>query len=563
VKRNKKKQNQPNRIKTMKNRIPDQAEKLRQLAAKENGEVVKSETATATLEPHAPATALPTEPEVLSALLSDPGSVLETNADAAKTEKNEAPVSTPTKPQQESVSPAPVSSQVANEAETKGTHETSAVRDTPEPPLAKTATTAQASASPGPEPVDLRKENDAGKVRQRDVMSSVPAVTTDDITPTEESSDTTQPTAAAIPATKPEEAIQGETKAADRASTATPAAAVEITPASSEAETKGKTIASTEATKAETPGKAGATLEIEKPPEPARSSLPSTQADQVIELLSKKRFPLDGKTQVIAITGGKGGVGKSNVACNLAISMSQMNKSVMLLDADLSLANIDVLMGITPRLNLYHVIKGEKTIQEIIVKGPEDILIIPGGSGLEELSNISLDGMERVFDAFANLEPAPDILIVDTAAGIHPNVIQFLLAADQIIVVTTPEPTAYTDAYALIKTIVKYDKEKEIGVLVNMVNRNQDAIEVIKLMMQICRQMLHITFNNIGYIPRDPAVLKSVRHQTPLLLIAPNSPAAQSIRRIASTILQIETKSRQPRGLGHFIRRLFGHKRVS
>lgn len=301
--------------------------------------------------------------------------------------------------------------------------------------------------------------------------------------------------------------------------------------------------------------------QLEPRPKPESKPQKETKADQIAKLFSKKRFPVENNTKVIAITGGKGGVGKSNVACNLAIALSQMKKRVMLLDADLSLANIDVLLGITPRLNLSHVIRGEKTLNEIIFKGPEGISIIPGGSGLEELSNLPLESMERVFDIFGNLSPAPDVLIIDTAAGIHPNVIQFLMAADQTIVVTTPEPTAYTDAYALIKTLIKHDPQKDIGVLVNMAGSNGEATEVMKLMLQICKRMLHITFNNIGSIPRDPAVTKSVRHQKPFLLTAPNTEASMAIRRIAATILQIQPREKKTGGLGQFFRRLFTAKK--
>jgi flagellar biosynthesis protein FlhG len=293
-------------------------------------------------------------------------------------------------------------------------------------------------------------------------------------------------------------------------------------------------------------------------PEPSPAEPPAAPHTETIDaLFTTRRFPMESHTQVIAITGGKGGVGKSNIACNLGLAIAEMNKRVMLLDADLSLANLDVLMGITPRFNLSHLLSGEKTLQDIMIQGPRGISIIPGGSGVEELANIPAEKMERVFDAFATFHPAPDVLIVDTAAGIHPNVIQFLMAADQTIVVTTPEPTAYTDAYALIKTIIKYDPHKEIGVLINMVHNNAEAVEVLKLLLQICRQMLNTTFHNIGSIPRDPAVLKAVRFQKPFILSSPNTLAAQAIRRIAATIMQIDKKDKNTRGLGQFLRRLF------
>lgn len=278
---------------------------------------------------------------------------------------------------------------------------------------------------------------------------------------------------------------------------------------------------------------------------------------RVTPLMKGRRFPLAQSTQVIAITGGKGGVGKSNIACNLAIAMAQMNKRVLVFDADLSLANVDVLMGLSPRFNLNHVIRGEKELHEIIVEGPGGIRIIPGGSGVEELSQLDSPDMQRLFNAFDDIQPAPDIFLIDTAAGIYPNVMQFLTAADQVIVVTTPEPTAYTDAYALIKTLLKHQDGKEIGLLINMVQNAREAAEVLRLMLQMCRQFLNLSFNNIGFVPRDPEVLKAVRYQKPFLLRTPNSPASQTIRNIAATILQIDLKNREPRGLRKFFHRIF------
>ncbi len=271
-----------------------------------------------------------------------------------------------------------------------------------------------------------------------------------------------------------------------------------------------------------------------------------------------KRLAVEKETRVIAITGGKGGVGKTNVACNLSLAFTRMNKKVLLLDADLSLANVDVLLGMTPRLNLSHVINREKKLHEILVQGAEGLTIVPGGSGVEELSNLPPNQLEELFDSFARITPVPDILLIDTAAGIHPNVIQFLLAADQVIVVTSPEPPSYTDAYALIKTLVKHDANKDIGILVNMAQSPRQALDVVRLLLQMCQQMLHIQLRNMGFIPRDPAVLKAVMRQKPFLLQAPNCPASKSVHNIAATVLQVKSNQDHPGGIKNFLRRLFG-----
>ncbi len=293
------------------------------------------------------------------------------------------------------------------------------------------------------------------------------------------------------------------------------------------------------------------------PPEPTPQAKPEPMGQPTLMIDPAKRFPMQSKTKVIAITGGKGGVGKSNLTCNLAIAMQRMKKRVIIMDADLSLANIDVLLGLAPRHNLSHVLSGKKSIQEIMLRGPEGLGVIPGGSGVEELSQLSDQQIGRLFDAFASLTPEPDVFLIDTAAGIHPNVLQFLLAADQAIVVTTPEPPAYTDAYALIKTLRRHQSESELGVVVNMANDGREANEVARLMSQICTQMLKSSFNNLGFIPRDPEVLQAVRRQTPFLIRSPNCPASRAVVNLAASLLQIKPRDKGERGLRRFFKRLF------
>ncbi|RJP35528.1 MAG: MinD/ParA family protein [Candidatus Omnitrophota bacterium] len=288
-------------------------------------------------------------------------------------------------------------------------------------------------------------------------------------------------------------------------------------------------------------------------------SLDKTSIGFDVKVLPSRRLPLEKHTRVIAVTGGKGGVGKSNVACGLGIAFAQMQKKVLLLDADLSLANIDVILGLTPRVNLSHVIRGEKTLEEVILHGPEGLMLVPGGSGLEELSNLSPSQLDRLFQAFTDLKPSPDVFLIDTAAGIHSNVMHFLLAADQVIVVTTPEPPAYTDAYALIKTLAKHDAEKDIGVLINMAQDAREAMEITKLMLQMSRQFLGIGFNNLGFVPRDAVVREAVRFQQSFLIHAPTSPASKAIRNIAASVLQVSGNDAKPRGLRHFFKSLFGY----
>lgn len=307
--------------------------------------------------------------------------------------------------------------------------------------------------------------------------------------------------------------------------------------------------------KVEEVNKAENTVEEAKP-----ETLPKEESKRAEVLQMADRFRFDTTTQVIAISGGKGGVGKSNIACNLGIVFSRMGKNVLLMDADLSLANIDVLLGMTPKYNISHVISGEKEVNEVIVPGPGGMKILPGGSGVEELAHLSPESMSRLFQSFAKLDPVPDVFLLDTAAGIHPNVMQFVMASNQVIVVTTPEPTAYVDAYALIKTLVHHDADKEIGLLINMARDSREALHVTRLLLQLCRTALKTGFNNLGFIPKDEEVSKAVRSQQAFLLRNPNSPAAKALKNIASTIMQIEPKMEKGQGITGFFRRLFSSR---
>ncbi len=276
----------------------------------------------------------------------------------------------------------------------------------------------------------------------------------------------------------------------------------------------------------------------------------------------RERLPVRSETKVIAVTSGKGGVGKTNLVCNIALALAQMRRRVAIFDADLSLANIDVLLGISPRHNLSHVISGEKTLKEILVTGPEGILIVPGGSGIEELANLGADELECLLDSFAELDGECDVLLLDTAAGISHTVLSFLIAADQVLVITTPEPTAYTDAYAVIKVLTQHAPDKPVGVAVNMARNSREGGDVIRLMLQICRTMLRIGFDNMGSIPRDLDMLQAVRDQRPLLLHSPYSPAAKSIRRLACALVQTGRQSRPSGGVRGFMNRLLGRVRA-
>jgi flagellar biosynthesis protein FlhG len=246
------------------------------------------------------------------------------------------------------------------------------------------------------------------------------------------------------------------------------------------------------------------------------------------------------RTKILAVTSGKGGVGKTNVVANLAVSLSELGKKVVVLDADFGLANIDVLLGLTPRFHLGHVLFGNKTLSEIMVQGPHGIRIIPASSGLQRLSELTPEQREHLVESFALLDTDTDFFIIDTAAGISHNVIHFLLAAHEVIVVSAPEPTAIVDAYAVIKIILAEDPSKVIHVLINSVHREAEAKEVFAQINSVVNRFLSCEISYLGHIERDSHVPQAVRSQVLVTHMYPEAPASRCFRQLARTIARQE-----------------------
>ncbi len=248
---------------------------------------------------------------------------------------------------------------------------------------------------------------------------------------------------------------------------------------------------------------------------------------------------LDGhNTRILAITSGKGGVGKTNVVANLAVTLSELGKKVVVLDADFGLANIDVLLGLTPRYHLGHVLFGNKTLSEIMVLGPKGIRIIPASSGFQRMSELTSAQRNHLVECFTNLDSDTDYLIIDTAAGISRNVIHFLLSAHEVIVVSAPEPTAIVDAYAVIKIILAEDFEKQIQVLINSVDSAEDAYEVFCQINSVVKKFLYREISFLGHVNQDLHVPQAVRSQMLVTHRYPDSPASACFRNIARRLGQ-------------------------
>ena len=242
--------------------------------------------------------------------------------------------------------------------------------------------------------------------------------------------------------------------------------------------------------------------------------------------------------KVLAVTSGKGGVGKTNVVANLSVSLSELGKKIVVLDADFGLANIDVILGLTPRYHLGHVLLGSKTLTEIMVQGPKGIRIIPASSGLQRMSELTLVQRNHLVTSFANLDSDTDFLIIDTASGISRNVIHFLLSAHEVIVVSAPEPTAIVDAYAVIKIILAEDHKKPIRILINSVEHAEDAHEVFYQINSVVKRFLNSEVNYLGHIKRDFHIPQAVRSQMVVTHRFPNAPASRCFRELACRIVQ-------------------------
>jgi len=249
--------------------------------------------------------------------------------------------------------------------------------------------------------------------------------------------------------------------------------------------------------------------------------------------------------QLLAITSGKGGVGKTHVVVNLAIALRAAGKRVAIFDADFGLANVDVFLGLNPKYHLGHVIEGVRTLRSVIVHSPEGVDIIPASSGIQELTMMGEAKRRELLSQLVAVSRNYDYILIDTAAGIADNVIRFLMAARRVIVVSAPEPTAIVDAYALIKVLIRRDKEKELFLLVNSAQDMEEARGVHQQLARVVSRFLGHSLIYLGAIPKDKKVCESVRLQTPLLVSHPRSYISRCFRQIAEDLIRRPTLPNQ------------------
>jgi flagellar biosynthesis protein FlhG len=280
------------------------------------------------------------------------------------------------------------------------------------------------------------------------------------------------------------------------------------------------------------------------------------QAQALRHLVHSKDEGSAKTTRVITVTSGKGGVGKSNFSLNFAMALQNRGYSVLIFDADISFANIDILMGTPAKYNLIHLLKGEKSIWEIIQVGPSGLQFIAGGSGFQDLVQLSDRELDYFAEQIGKLHGHLDFILFDTGAGLSKETVKFITAAEETIVVTTPEPTSITDAYALIKMINGMGHSASFRLVVNRVVDDREGHQTADNIRQVASKYLNMDIPVLGFVPDDASVTKAVRRQTPLSIAFPNSEAMRGIERIASRFLLEERSSSSSRGFTGFMQRM-------
>ncbi len=269
------------------------------------------------------------------------------------------------------------------------------------------------------------------------------------------------------------------------------------------------------------------------------------QAESLRKIVSERIKENRRKAYVIAIGSGKGGCGKTNLTLNLGLLLSKNGKRTLIFDADLNLANIDILLGITPKYRFLNFINGEVDLKDVIVKIREKLELIPANSGIVDFPKVSGERIFQVIDEVLKLENNFDFILIDTPAGISEEIVKVLGYADDYILVVTPEPTSIIDAYAVIKIVYYRTGKQSVKLIVNNVNRQTDAIEIAERLSIAADKFLGVKVNHIGSIPHDPAVPKSVMMQKPIIEAFPRSNASLALKKIAENLLSLDKVKKQ------------------
>ncbi len=281
------------------------------------------------------------------------------------------------------------------------------------------------------------------------------------------------------------------------------------------------------------------------------ADMPKDQASGLRRMTNPPR-----PVKVIAVASGKGGVGKTNVTVNLGVALAMQGKQVLILDADLGLANIDVMLGVHPQYNLLHVLDGSKTLQEIIVEGPAGLKIIPAASGIQKMAELSPAEHAGMIQAFSELDQHIDVLLIDSAAGIADSVISFTRAAQEVIIVVCDEPASITDAYALIKLLNRDYKLEHFHIIANMSRSVQEGRELFDKIALVCERFLEVQLDFMGIVPFDEDLRQAVKRQRAVVEYIPQSKAATAFTHLSKKVAHWPVQ-KQPRGhMEFFVERL-------
>ena len=287
------------------------------------------------------------------------------------------------------------------------------------------------------------------------------------------------------------------------------------------------------------------------------------QAEQLRNVIKQKNQHNVNNARVITITSGKGGVGKSNMAVNLAIWFRKMGQRVIILDADFGLANVEVMFGTVPKYNLSDLIFGGKSIRDIITKGPMDIGFISGGSGIVDLNNLSKEQITYLVHSLSLLNDLCDVLIIDTGAGVSDAVLEFVLASPEVVMVTTPEPSSLTDSYSLLKALYKNPKfirnGTNIHLVANKVNSEAEGEAVYQKLSSVVEKFLDGKIHFLGMIPADPVLEKAVRNQKMVSLSAPNARSTKAFEIISQNLITGDDKNRYRWGITQLFSSFVNH----
>lgn len=269
------------------------------------------------------------------------------------------------------------------------------------------------------------------------------------------------------------------------------------------------------------------------------------QAESLRNIIKKQESTFDKKVaRVITVTSGKGGVGKTSLSVNLAIQLQRLGKKVVIMDADFGLANIEIMLGIRPKYNLADLMFRGKSIHDIITYGPEGIGFISGGSGINEMANLTRDQVFQLIQKMNDLDQLADYIIVDTGAGIGDSVLEFVAASSEVLLVATPEPTSITDAYALLKSLNRNSSYKPgktvVKMIANQVRDRKDADELFNKLGGVVNKFLNIDIEYMGAVPYDSNMQKAVMRQQPISMASPNSVAAKSVEQMARKLENME-----------------------